>query len=297
MTDVLEVNNLSKNYGPIKALNGVSFKVPGGTVFGILGPNGSGKTTMLGIIMDILRPNSGSITLFGKTPDADQRKRIGTLLETPNFYHYLSAVKNLEIAAAIKQVANPDIEGVLRKVNLYERRDSKFQTYSLGMKQRLAIASCLLGDPEVMIFDEPTNGLDPVGIVEIRSLIKQVASEGRTIIMASHMLDEVEKVCTHMAILKKGNLIVTGSVNEILSNEDIAEVGAADNNRLKEILSSYPGFNKITIEMTGFVNITFPLGTANPSAINQFCFDKGITLSHLQLKKKSLEARFLEMTN
>ena len=244
MTDVLEVKNLSKNYGTIRALNGVSFTVPGGTVFGILGPNGSGKTTMLGIIMDILRPTGGSVSLFGKTPDADQRKRIGTLLETPNFYHYLSAVKNLEIAAAIKGVAKPDIEGVLHKVNLYERRDSKFQTYSLGMKQRLAIASCLLGNPEVMIFDEPTNGLDPVGIVEIRTLIKQVAAEGRTIIMASHMLDEVEKVCTHMAILKKGNLIVTGSVNEILSNEDIAEVGAADNNRLKELLNNLPWLQK-----------------------------------------------------
>lgn len=297
MNDVLEVINLSKDYGSVKALNGVSFKVPGGTVFGILGPNGSGKTTMLGIIMDILRPTAGSVTLFGKTPDADQRKRIGTLLETPNFYHYLSAVKNLEIAATIKQVQHPDIEGVLKKVNLYERRDSKFQTYSLGMKQRLAIASCLLGNPEMLIFDEPTNGLDPVGIVEIRSLIKQIASEGRTIVMASHMLDEVEKVCTHMAILKKGNLIVTGSVNEILSNEDIAELGASDTKQLKEVLVGFPGYKNITDGVNGFVNITFPLGTSDPSAINQFCYGKGVVLSHIQLKKKSLETRFLEMTN
>lgn len=296
MSHVLEVNNLSKNYGIIKALNGVSFKVPTGTVFGILGPNGSGKTTMLGIIMDVLRATSGGITLFGKTPDADQRKKLGTLLETPNFYHYLSAVRNLQIAATIKGIANPDIDGVLKKVNLYERRDSKFQTYSLGMKQRLAIASCLLGNPEVLIFDEPTNGLDPVGIAEIRNLIKQVASEGRTIIMASHLLDEVEKVCTHMAILKKGTLLATGSVNEILSNEDIAELGATNNGRLQQVLESYPGYIKLSIENTGFVNMTFPLGTANPEAINRFCYDKGIVLNHLQLKKKSLEARFLEMT-
>lgn len=297
MSYVLEVNNLSKNYGPIKALNGVSFKVPAGTVFGILGPNGSGKTTMLGIIMDILRPTGGGITLFGKTPDADQRKKIGTLLETPNFYHYLSAVKNLQIAAAIKGVANPDIDGVLKKVDLYERRNSKFQTYSLGMKQRLAIASCLLGNPDVLIFDEPTNGLDPVGIAEIRNLIKQVAAEGRTIIMASHLLDEVEKVCTHMVILKKGTLLATGSVNEILSNEDIAEIGAADSKQLLDVMQAYPGYNKISTGDNSFVNVTFPLGTANPEAINRFCYEKGIVLSHLQLKKKSLEARFLEMTN
>ena len=297
MSYVLEVNNLSKNYGPIKALNGVSFKVPTGTVFGILGPNGSGKTTMLGIIMDILRATSGSITLFGKVPDADLRKKIGTLLETPNFYHYLSAVKNLQIAAAIKGVENPDIDGVLRQVNLYERRNSKFQTYSLGMKQRLAIASCLLGTPDVLIFDEPTNGLDPVGIAEIRNLIKQVASEGRTIIMASHLLDEVEKVCTHMAILKKGNLLATGSVDEILSNEDIAEVGAANTIQLMEVMKAFPGYNKISTGDHSFVNVTFPLGTASPETINKFCYEKGIVLSHLQLKKKSLEARFLEMTN
>lgn len=297
MSHVLEINNIVKHYGPIKALDGVSFKVPKGTVFGILGPNGSGKTTMLGIIMDILRQTSGSITLFGKIPDAEQRKKIGTLLETPNFYHYLNAVKNLEIAALIKGVDNPDIDGVLKKVNLYERRKSKFQTYSLGMKQRLAIASCLIGNPEVLIFDEPTNGLDPVGIAEIRTLIKQVAAEGRTIIMASHLLDEVEKVCTHMAIMKRGNLLATGTVNEILSNEDIAEVSAADNKRLAELLRGYPGYNKMNIEENGVVHITFPLGTANTESINRFCFDNGLVLNHIQLKKKSLEARFLEMTS
>src|SRR6195952_684835 len=222
MNYVLEINNLAKSYGPVQALRGISFNVPQGTVFGILGPNGSGKTTTLGIVMDILRPTSGGILLFGETPTNLHRKRIGTLLETPNFYHYMSAVDNLKIAAAIKGIENPDIDGVLKQVNLYERRASKFQTFSLGMKQRLAIASCLLGDPEVMVFDEPTNGLDPVGIAEIRDLIRKIASEGHTIIMASHLLDEVEKVCTHVAIMKKGELLVTGSVQEIMSNDDMA---------------------------------------------------------------------------
>lgn len=297
MNYVLEINNLTKSYGSVQALRGISFNVPQGTVFGILGPNGSGKTTTLGIVMDILRASSGSIKLFGEVPTNLHRKRIGTLLETPNFYHYMSAVDNLKIAAAIKDVENPDIDGVLKKVNLYERRNSKFQTFSLGMKQRLAIASCLLGNPEVMVFDEPTNGLDPVGIAEIRELIKKIASEGHTIIMASHLLDEVEKVCTHVAIMKKGELLMTGSVQEILSNEDTAELGCTDVAQLKNIMEKFPNTLKIAESETGYITVNFPLGTTNLGALNKYCFDNGLVLSHMQMKKKSLEARFLEMTS
>src|SRR6188508_365069 len=198
---ILSLENISKNYGRVQALNGVNFEVQKGTVFGILGPNGSGKTTLLGIIMDILKPTSGSYRLLDETPTEVQRRQIGTLLETPNFYHYLSAVRNLKIAAAIKGRGHDDIDHVLEVVNLTHRKNSAFSTYSLGMKQRLAIGSALLGNPDVLVFDEPTNGLDPVGIAEIRSLIKQLAQDGKSIIMASHLLDEVEKVCTHVAIL------------------------------------------------------------------------------------------------
>ncbi|MEO7313407.1 MAG: ATP-binding cassette domain-containing protein [Chitinophagaceae bacterium] len=297
MNYVLEINDLSKNYGSVQALKNVTYKVPQGTVYGILGPNGSGKTTMLGIIMDILRPTGGGIKLFGEVPTAAHRRRIGTLLETPNFYHYMSAVDNLKIAAAIKRVENPDIEGVLKKVNLYERRDSKFQTFSLGMKQRLAIASCLLGNPDVLVFDEPTNGLDPVGIAEIRDLIRRIASEGKTIIMASHLLDEVEKVCTHVSIMKKGVLLANGTVDEIMANDDMAETGAADINQLKQVLQSMPGQTKVEMGENGRVNIHFSIGSAEPGKINQHCFNNGLTLTHLVMKKKSLEAKFLEMTN
>jgi ABC-type multidrug transport system ATPase subunit len=297
MNYVLEINGLSKNYGNVQALQNVTYKVPQGTVYGILGPNGSGKTTMLGIIMDILKPTTGGITLFGEAPNANARKRIGTLLETPNFYHYMSAVDNLKIAAAIKDVANPDIDGVLKKVNLYERRNSKFQTFSLGMKQRLAIASCLLGNPEVLVFDEPTNGLDPVGIAEIRSLIKRIASEGKTIIMASHMLDEVEKVCTHVSIMKKGVLLANGSVDEILANDDMVEIAASNNEQLLQVMQQMPGQTKAEINSNGLVNVHFELGTADLGKINSHCFNNGVTLTHMLLKKKSLEARFLEMTN
>ncbi|MDB5191436.1 MAG: ATP-binding cassette protein, partial [Segetibacter sp.] len=191
MSTVLTINGVTKYYGRIHALNNVSFSVPEGSVFGILGPNGSGKTTLLGIVMDVLKATSGTFDFFGQPASHVLRKNIGTLLETPNFYHYLSAERNLRIAAEIKGKGYEDIDTVLKKVNLYERKTSKFSTFSLGMKQRLAIASALLGDPTVLVFDEPTNGLDPVGIAEIRELIKRLAGEGKTIIMASHLLDEV----------------------------------------------------------------------------------------------------------
>ncbi len=280
----------------VRALKGVTFEVPRGTVFGILGPNGSGKTTLLGIVMSILRATGGQYRIFGEEPTGEQRKKMGTLLETPNFYHYLTAVQNLKIAASIKGRGENDIDRVLEIVNLTQRKDSRFSTYSLGMKQRLAIASCLLGDPEVLVFDEPTNGLDPVGIAEIRALIKKLHQEGKTIIMASHLLDEVEKVCTHVAILKKGELLAHGDVNEILANEDIVELGAADLGKLKQVAEQLTGYNSIKVQ-DDVVQMYFPLGKANLEQINRYCFTNDVVLHSLQLKKKSLEAKFFELTN
>lgn len=293
---ILSIENIHKNYGRIQALKGVTFKVPKGAVFGILGPNGSGKTTMLGIIMDILKPTSGAYRLFDEVPNESHRRQIGTFLETPNFYHYLSAERNLIIAAAIKERGKNDIPRVLEMVNLTQRKDSRFSTYSLGMKQRLAIASCLLGNPEVLILDEPTNGLDPVGIAEIRDLIKKLHLEGKTIIMASHLLDEVEKVCTHVAILKKGELVATGNVNEILANEDIVEIGAADMGKLKSSIQRLSGYTSIS-EQDKLIQLFYPIGTTNMEGINRHCFNDNIVLNHLQLKKKSLESKFFELTN
>ena len=294
--EILTVENLSKNYGNIKALKNVSFSVPKGTVFGILGPNGSGKTTLLGIIMDVLKSTSGGYKIFGQEPTNDHRKQMGTLLETPNFYHYLSAVQNLRIAAAIKERGVEDIDRVLDIVNLATRKNSRFSTYSLGMKQRLAIGAALLGNPDVLVFDEPTNGLDPVGIAEIRELIKKLSQQGKTIIMASHLLDEVEKVCTHVAILKQGTLITHGDVNEILVNEDMVEVSAPDLQQLQTVLKQIPGSTKVEQD-DKVMRIYFPSGTADLAAVNKFCFNNGIVLSHLQLKKKSLESKFFELTN
>ncbi len=295
MPTILSVNGLSKNYGSVKALQDVSFDVPAGSVFGILGPNGSGKTTLLGGIMDVLKMTSGSYKLFDEPANENHRKRIGTLLETPNFYHYLSGEANLTIAAGIKQRGLNDIDRVLKIVNLYQRKKSKFSTYSLGMKQRLAIASCLLGDPEVMVFDEPTNGLDPEGIAEIRGLIKTLNAEGKTIIMASHLLDEVEKVCTHVAILKFGKLLATGHVNEILATEDVVEVGATDVDALKDVLMNLNGYNGLQ-RFQNYIQLFYTSGKADLQQINSFCFENGIVLNHLAMKRKSLETKFFEIT-
>lgn len=297
MSSVLSIQNITKYYGAIRALNNVSFDVPEGSVFGILGPNGSGKTTMLSIILDVLKANSGNFSWFGNPGSPEQRKKIGSLLETPNFYHYLSATDNLKITQAISgRGISSDIDIVLKKVNLYERRKSSFKTFSLGMKQRLAVAAALLGDPQVLVLDEPTNGLDPVGIAEIRQLIIQLRNQGHTIIMASHLLDEVEKVCTHVAILKTGNLLTTGSVEEVLMDEDVVEAGAGNLEVLSKVLQQIS--KSVTIdEASKTVHAVLPKGTAKLDEINSLCFQNGVVLNHLLLKKKRLEARFFELTN
>ena len=299
---ILTVNDLSKNYGSIKALDGVSFEVPQGSVFGILGPNGSGKTTLLGIVMNVLNATSGSFAWNKEqASDAQIRKQIGTLLETPNFYHYLSAEDNLKIAAKIKGRGLDDISDVLKTVNLYERKDSKFNTYSLGMKQRLAIASTLLGNPYVLVFDEPANGLDPAGIAEIRELIKSLSKKGKTIIMASHILDEVEKVCTHVAIIQRGVLKAVGSVEEILattsvnlSSNTMVQISATDLVLLQSVLKKLTGVISMQqvndeLQLTCDKNI-------NGTEINKFCFENGIVLNKLNVKRTSLETKFLEIT-
>lgn len=303
--EILQVNEISKTYNSsIKALDNVSFKVPKGSVFGILGPNGSGKTTLLGIVMDVLKANKGTYSWFEEGNSPEQRKKIGTLLETPNFYHYLSAEQNLKITCAIKDKNTDDIERVLKIVNLWERRKSKFSTYSLGMKQRLAIAAALLGDPEVLVFDEPTNGLDPAGIAEIRNLIKELSLQGKTIIMASHILDEVEKVCNYVAILRKGVLITSGTVKDIMhtngndltanSNSLLIEIASDNNQKLAQIVNSFNGvISVLTTENSLLIEVN---ENKHPASINQQCFAQGITLSMLQIKTKTLETRFLEIT-
>lgn len=295
MSQVLSIDRISKSYGPVQALKSVSFDVPEGSVYGILGPNGSGKTTLLATILDVLLADSGTYSWFGGMPQDAARRQIGSLLETPNFYHYLSAVDNLEITAAIRQNGSADRLKVLEQVGLLERKDSKFQTYSLGMKQRLAIGAALLGNPKVLVLDEPTNGLDPNGIAEIRQLIRDLSQQGITIIIASHLLDEIEKVCTHVAILKRGDLLLQGPVNEVLVSEDQIEVTSKDIETLRAALQGMPGIKRITNGDRTLLLACEPF--VDTYAINEYCIGKGIVLSHLLLRKKSLETKFMELTN
>lgn len=271
----------------------LSLDVQRGNVFGILGPNGSGKTTTLGILLDVINKTSGEFSWFGQPPTKEVRKRIGAILETPIFYPYLSATKNLEIVAKIKGAPVENIEPVLKRVELFERKDDKFRTYSLGMKQRLSIASALLCDPEVMILDEPTNGLDPQGIAEIRNLIKEIAKDGKTIILASHLLDEVQKVCSHFCVLKKGTLIYSGSVEDVNKGAATVEVGVEDESGLMEALEGYEASTKVERDEKNFV-VTLKDGTS-ATELNAYLFSKGITVSHLLTQRKSLEKQFLEL--
>ena len=294
--NVLSIKGISKSYQTVQALSAISFDVPKGSIYGILGPNGSGKTTLLGIITDVLHPDTGSFTLLGAVDKDAARTRVGTLLETPNFYPYLSAYKNLEISAAIKGVSTMEIDAVLDRVGLLARKHSKFSTFSLGMKQRLAIGAALLGNPELLILDEPTNGLDPNGIAEIRELIKGLAKEGKTVVMASHLLDEVEKVCTHVAIIKRGELLASGSVAEVLASDDVVAIASADMDQLEAVLPGLKGYVSLSREADRIL-LHANLGLCSLEDINRYCFEHGLVLHHLALQHTSLETRFLEITH
>lgn len=292
---VLQINNLNKQYGNIKALNNLNLEIEAGSIFGILGPNGSGKTTTLGIILGIISKDSGSFTWFEDAQTNNHRKRIGAILETPNFYPYLNAEENLKIISQIKGVKDQDYDEILHTVNLYERRNSKFRSYSLGMKQRLAIGATLIGNPDVIIFDEPTNGLDPEGIAEVRNILKEVASGGKTVILASHMLDEVEKVCTHVAIIKKGNLLAVGKVGSIISSNKFIEIGATEMDKLKATITEMPAFVKVQKDKD--VYECEVLKSVEISTISKALFEKGLVITHLVERNISLEQEFLQIIN
>ena len=291
---VLTVKSVAKNYGSLAALDGLDLTVEAGQVFGLLGPNGRGKTTLLAILLDVIHPSGGSFTWFDGREGDQARNRIGALLETPNFYPYLNADQNLSIVASIKRRSNPPVDALLDLVQLKDRRRSPYKTYSLGMKQRLALAACLVGDPDVLILDEPTNGLDPEGMVEVRHIIQKIAAQGKTIILASHILDEVEKICSHVAIIKKGKLLAVGAIGSILSDQPTVEAGAPDLEKLFQFLSSCFLVKKITRQDNRLILELQP--GRNPGELNQLAFEHGIVLNHLVLKRQSLEVEFLEIT-
>jgi len=292
---ILTIENLSKQYGRIQALKNVSFSIQKGHVYGILGPNGSGKSTTLGIVLNVVNETAGSYKWFdGKMQTHEALKKVGAIIERPNFYPYMTAEENLKLVCKIKSINYAKIEEKLNLVGLTERKDSKFSTFSLGMKQRLAIASALLNDPEILILDEPTNGLDPQGIHQIRDIIKEIASQGTTILLASHLLDEVEKVCSHVVVLRKGEILYSGSVDAMSANEGFFEISSNDNLVLKSILNDHPAVGQIKDE-DGKV-LVYLKSDLSASDLNQFLFSKNIVLNHLVKRKNSLEAQFLELT-
>ena len=296
METILSINNLNKIYNKyVHAVNNVSLEIKKGNVYGILGPNGSGKSTTLGIVLNVVNKTSGTYSWFGgKMETHEALKKVGAIIERPNFYPYMTAKQNLELVCKIKNIDYSKVQEKLALVGLVERENSKFNTFSLGMKQRLAIASALLNDPEILILDEPTNGLDPQGIHQIRDIIRLIASQGTTILLASHLLDEVEKVCSHVLVLQKGKILYSGTVDGMSSNEGYFELQSENNDALEKVLKAHPAIEKvITEEENVLVYLKSPLAAAD---LNKYLFENNIFLNHLIKRKSSLEDQFLELT-
>ncbi len=297
METILQLDQLTKKYGALTAVDGLSFSIQKGNVYGILGPNGSGKSTTLGMVLNVVNKTSGSFSWFGGRDSTHQAlKKVGAIIEHPNFYPYMTAVQNLQLVCKIKEIPTAKIEEKLELVGLLDRKNSKFKTFSLGMKQRLAIASTLLNDPEILILDEPTNGLDPQGIHQIREIIKKIASSGTTILLASHLLDEVEKVCSHVVIIRQGKMLYSGAVNTINANHGFFELKSKNKDLLIEILNSHPKIGKVSKKEEDIVMaiLNEPM---EAESINEYLFEKGVSLSYLVKRRESLEEQFLQLTN
>lgn len=292
---ILTIENLTKKFGKLTAVDNLSFSIEKGNVYGILGPNGSGKSTTLGIVLNVVNKTSGSFSWFGGDVSTHNAlKKVGAIIERPNFYPYMTAKQNLELVCKIKGVATTQVQKTLDTVGLLDRQDDTFKGFSLGMKQRLAIASALLNTPEILILDEPTNGLDPQGIHQIREIIQKIASEGTTILLASHLLDEVEKVCTHVVVLSKGKSLYVGRVEQMNASFGFVTLQCSDMPGLKKVLEESTSFENIKQDAAYLVaNLTQEMDAAK---LNAFLFEKGITLSHLVQRKESLEEKFLALT-
>ena len=295
METILKINNLNKIYNKrVHAVKNVSFEIKKGNVYGILGPNGSGKSTTLGIVLNVVNKTSGDFEWFGgKVETHDALKKVGAIIERPNFYPYMTAKENLELVCKIKGTPFSKVTEKLELVGLLERQNDKFRTYSLGMKQRLAIASALLNDPEILILDEPTNGLDPQGIRQIRDIIRVIASHGTTILLASHLLDEVQKVCSHVVVLRKGEMLYQGSVNDMIESNSFFELKANDISKLKMVLQSHPAVDKIVDEEDKI--LVYVKQDIHSAELNAYLFEQKIVLEHLVKRRNSLEEQFLEL--
>lgn len=292
---LLQLNALTKTFGRLKAVNALSISLEKGNIYGLLGPNGSGKSTTLGMVLNVVNPTQGSFEWYGGRLSTHQAlKKIGAIIERPNFYPYMTAIQNLKLVCKIKECSEDNIQKQLELVGLWERRDSKFSTYSLGMKQRLAIAAALVNQPDLLILDEPTNGLDPQGIHQIRELIIEIAKKGTTILLASHLLDEVEKVCTHVIVLKNGNKQYEGTVEGMTHSYGYFELATNDNKALIALLENDEAFGSIKEENDHVIAyLKHPLEALD---LSKRIAEKHLFITHLIKLKPSLEEQFLSLT-
>ena len=298
---IIKTNGLTKRFGSpskgILAVDNLSIEVRRGSIFGFLGPNASGKTTTIGMLLGLVRPTSGSIELFGQDTKHDLPsllQRTSTVLENSPFYPYLSGRNNLEVfARTIGGIKRERIDEVLVTVGLKKRAKNKAKTYSLGMKQRLSIAVALLSDPELLILDEPTNGLDPEGIIEIRELIRSLGEEGKTIFLSSHLLHEVEQVCNHVAILNKGKVITQGSVKELLRRGRTLQMRVSDADKAVSLLMDIEWIKTIETDEDKVLFIEAP--EDKYPDINELLVKKGIRVSEMKASEESLEDLFLDV--
>ena len=300
---VIETEGLRKSFGETVAVDGVDLRVPRGSAFGYLGPNGAGKTTLIRILLGLTQPSGGSMRMLGRPMPKERSKalaRVGAIVEEPGFHKHLSGRENLWVAAAAREpAAHTRIDNVLESVGLTERADDRVSTYSQGMRQRLGIARCLLSDPEVLILDEPTNGLDPGGIQEFRGLVRGWIAEGRTLVLSSHLLDEVEKICDHVAIVDRGRIVAQGSLAELSAGDDGAITIGCDKPR--KALASIHGNGSLreVEEIAGGLRVLLnPDASLEKAAaeLNKQLVAAGIAVHRLEPSHVSLEHRFLEIT-
>ena len=292
---VIQTEGLTKRFGKIVAVDNLSLTVPRGHVFGLLGPNGSGKTTTMGMLLGLTRPTAGSFRLFGAhTRHQEALRRVGAIVETPTFYPYLSGRQNLAYFQGILGRGTPqELDDLLERVSLADRGNDRFHTYSLGMKQRLGLAYALLGDPELLFLDEPTNGMDPAGMAEIRKLIRSLGTEDRTVFLSSHLLNEVEQVCDSVVILSKGKLIAQGSVADLLKGRGQIRLRTTDNDQALKVLAALDWVEEARTE-NGFVVVTAPAERA--AELSAALSRADIYVTEMTSGKDSLESYFLEIT-
>jgi ABC-2 type transport system ATP-binding protein len=299
----VETHGLTKKFGPNTAVNGVELLVPRGCAFGYLGPNGAGKTTLIRVLLGLTHADSGSMKLLGydvPRQRATALARVGAIVDEPRFHGHLTGRQNLQILAAAREpAARQRIGPALERVSMLHRADDKVSKYSMGMRQRLGVAACLLGNPQLLILDEPMNGLDPAGMHEMRDMIHSLVAEGRTVVLSSHLLDEVERTCDAVAIVDRGNVIRQGPISELLAGASVTlQVECSDPDRAGTLLDGTPFGAQIEIDPKG-LDITLPSGTERPviAEINRVLVEGGISVYRLQEVQASLESWFLSVTS